>query len=1009
MRWNRRSAPWKAAAVAVAMLTWAVVPPAGAAAPAVPAAAAPAAENLGQPITGLTVHEGAYGPGVDGSLYAYAVSGGERPQFGVVDVADNTQVASFPVPGARGGWGITVAPNGDVYLGTYFEGKLFRYRPSTNTFTDLGSPIPAGSGGNRYVYGLSAAPDGTIYGGTYPGARVFAFHPETGAFETITTLATNSNAYVRATAFDPDRNVLYAAVGAVANRMVRIDLETRQTTTVAVDPALTAAMANDLRYIDGRIFLNANGRMGMLDPETLTAIPFVDRETGAQSTTVQAISRGVSEPRDGIVYFSDIDPAGEDQSTESPQQRLMALDLSDNTYAPAPVASGPVHLTRAAIGFGWEDAEGGPVLHTFVGNYMSLGFRYDVRTAAMSEHTYPLPRGPVEVFNVEAGPDGNIYLNSGINGEFAEYDPRTATSTPLPRTNQVERFLWDDGKLYQGMYPDANLQVWDPAHPERVEVLTSLKRDYKQNRPFGLAADDTRIFMGTMPDYGHTRGALTVYDKATGTLSVTYADQTVASVVRVGDLLAVGTSRDIAQGAGPLSPRTARMYLTDPSDPALDAPIYAVPAAMSYTAFTVGPDGLLWGLADGTVFAVDTEKRRVVKTFVLAAETTGARNGRLFFGGNGMLYAGFNSKVFEIDPVDGSRQRLPISMVSPTLGTDGYIYGGSGSHLVRIATAPPVGRELVLPDAVVPVVAGQTAEFDVVVRGTAKQQGHVDLKDVPAGWEAEPVELVTDHAEGITSQTVTLAVSVPEDATGTVKATVRWPGRVATTTTVSLLVVDARAATILADEPAGYWPLGEVAGTDVAIDYSGRNNDGRYVFGARPGAPGRTDAGTAADLTSGYVTVPRPDDFDLDGPFTIEAWVKIPPSSASPGRGIVETYASNADGVAFRLVNGRLQGIVLGAVGTPLTIVNGTTTLRPGTWNHVALVFDGATLTTYVAGVRDGASVPSAAPTAGPTTIKIGARGDDAGQRWGSSLQDVAIYPVALEASTLRAHATAGG
>lgn len=1008
MRSSRRRATWKAAFVAVLTLMGTLGPAAAGAAPP-PAAAAAAAEDLGHPITGLTVHEGAYGPGPDGRLYAYALSGGEKPQFGVVDVATNSQVASFPVPGARGGWGITVAPNGDVYLGTYFQGRLFRYSPAANTFTDLGTPIPAGTGGNRYLFGLSAAPDGTIYGGTYPGARVFAFYPETGEFETITTFATDANAYARATTYDHDRNVLYVAVGVAANRLMRIDLATKEATRVNVDPALTAGMATDLRYIDGRIFLNANGRMSMIDAETLATIPLVNRESGASSNTVQAISRGVSEPREGLVYYSDIDPAGEDQSTESPQQRLMTLDLADGTYGPAPVESGPVHLTRAAIGFGWEDAADGPVLHMFVGNYMSLGFRYDIRTAAMSQTTYPLPRGPVEVFNVEAGPDGNVYINSGINGEFVQYDPRTGGSVALPRTNQVERFLWHDGKLYQGMYPDANLQVWDPAHPDRVDVLTSLKRGYKQNRPFGLAADEERIFMGTMPDYGHKNGAVTVYDKGTGEVSVTYADQTAAAVERVGDLLAVGTSRDISQGAGPLSPRPARMYLTDPASPELTDPIYAVPAVHSYTDFAVAPDGLLWGLADGTVFAIDTTERRVVTTIVLAAETSGARNGRLFFAGNGRLYAGFNSKVYEIDPVDGTYERMPVWMVSPSLGTDGYIYGGSGSHLVRIATPAAPERELALPDPVVPVVAGHTAEFDVVVRGTAKQQGHLDLRGLPSGWTSEAVEFSTDHGEGMKAQTVTLNVSVPSDASGTLSVKVRWPGPQTVTTTVTFVVADADAAAIIADDPVGYWPLGEAAGTDVALDYSGALNEGRYVFGGKPGAPGRTAARTAGDLAAGYVTVPRPAEFDLAGSFTIEAWVKAPATSPSPGRAIVESYANNADGVALRLVNGRLQGIVLGAPGTPLAVVNGTATLRPGTWNHVALVFDGSSLRTYVGGQLDGALLTTTAPTAGATTIKIGARGDDAGQRWGSSLQDVAIYPYALDPVILLAHAGVTG
>jgi hypothetical protein len=83
---------------------------------------------------------------------------------------------------------------------------------------------------------------------------------------------------------------------------------------------------------------------------------------------------------------------------------------------------------------------------------------------------------------------------------------------------------------------------------------------------------------------------------------------------------------------------------------------------------------------------------------------------------------------------------------------------------------------------------------------------------------------------------------------------------------------------VLADNPAGYWRLGEPSGTN-ANDESTNNLDGTYVNTPTLGVAGAltSDSDTAVVFTaasSESMTVPDNAVFDFGNVFTLEAWVK---------------------------------------------------------------------------------------------------------------------------------------
>jgi glucose/arabinose dehydrogenase/PKD repeat protein len=220
----------------------------------------------------------------------------------------------------------------------------------------------------------------------------------------------------------------------------------------------------------------------------------------------------------------------------------------------------------------------------------------------------------------------------------------------------------------------------------------------------------------------------------------------------------------------------------------------------------------------------------------------------------------------------------------------------------------------------------------------------------------------------------------------------------------------------IAAEPGllGYWRLDEQSGS-IACDVTGVNGGtyaGSVVLGAGGALTGDPD--TAARFSSGgEVTVPHQAALDLNGAFTIEAWVKpeTPPSSGFPAimrkgsswrtddsGGWLLWYAHDTQILRFKRQNVEAS--------TPSWQLG-----PPGTWSYIAVTYDGTasnTLRFYLNGTPAGST---AGPTGGylPLTstdpLEIG-RGDDTSSD--QTVDEPAIYSVALSDTAIQQHYQAG-
>ncbi len=225
-------------------------------------------------------------------------------------------------------------------------------------------------------------------------------------------------------------------------------------------------------------------------------------------------------------------------------------------------------------------------------------------------------------------------------------------------------------------------------------------------------------------------------------------------------------------------------------------------------------------------------------------------------------------------------------------------------------------------------------------------------------------------------------------------------------TTVSPTGTAAYASAVLADNPLGYWRLGEASGS-TAIDSSGRGNDGTFNGAVTLGTGGAiADGDTSISLTNtaGYVDAGNPAELDIsDDTLTIEAWVNPSAVATMPIAGKTQSgrndytlwlVSSGGRNVAhFNLYNGSGEANFNGTIDVPVD-----------EWTHITGTYDGTTASIYVNGVLDRTRSFSGNISGNDAlNFEIGRR-TNSGHQFRGQIDEVALYGDALSADRVLAH-----
>src|SRR4051812_48830232 len=195
----------------------------------------------------------------------------------------------------------------------------------------------------------------------------------------------------------------------------------------------------------------------------------------------------------------------------------------------------------------------------------------------------------------------------------------------------------------------------------------------------------------------------------------------------------------------------------------------------------------------------------------------------------------------------------------------------------------------------------------------------------------------------------------------------------------------------------GYWRLGEASGT-TACDSKGANPGtyaGTVTLGQTGAIPGDSDKAALFGGTSASISVPARTSLDTGDTFSIEAWTK------RSTLGTAQVIASK-QGSAWTLALSTGNNVVLQQSG--VNIVASTTTIADTTtWHHVVATKSGTTTKLYIDGVDRTGTVTNKTLVNTTSPLAIGQSGASASYYKGS-LDDVALYSVALPASTVSSH-----
>ncbi len=520
-----------------------------------------------------------------------------------------------PAKSEQGAWAIATGSDGNVYVGTYYNGHLLRYDVRSHLFEDLGRP-----GDERYFWTFSLAPDGRLYGGTYPRGKLIAVEPWTGAAQDLGRMW-DDEMYLRTTAVDSAGRVI-CGMGSTTSAVVLWDPVSGLKRNLTPDSLRGPGFAHVSNGEQGRVLVEIRGQKFVLWGDHLE--PASAREWRPRRPRL----------KNGLVV----------RSTEPSQ-----IDL--------------------------VDARKDSVVRSF----------------------FVEGDGSV-IFSLAAGPDGRLYGSSLLPLRMFAYDPGENRFEDLrnPTTvgGEIYAFASLDAKLYLGAYPHADFTIYDPGRPwvkgscRECNPRNWGRIGYDQDRPIAMTVGpDRKVYIGSIPEYGHLGGALAVYDPTTDGMKVFRNVVPQQSVVALASdtlrrRVVGGTSVEGGPGTHPVA-HEAVVFSWDVNAQKVTGTCVPVAGARAIRALAV-TDGRILGVADTTFFALDAVSLRKLGQWPLGVL---ARYAPRLVEAGGKLVTVAGAFLVAVDPQTGNVQRLvrvptPVGAGPVRLGP--HVYFSSEEKLFRV-------------------------------------------------------------------------------------------------------------------------------------------------------------------------------------------------------------------------------------------------------------------------------------------------------------------------------------
>jgi WD40 repeat protein len=654
----------------------------------------------------------------DGENEIYFHANGLPGVFYACDAETGHVKFSEVVQNSEAVWAMTAGPDKNIYYTGTSDRKLYRYLPTEKRIEYLGSNPSDG-----WVWGLFSTPDGKLYGSTYSsesGGKVFEYDIATGKFRNFGTVKEGQD---YAFGIFADEDFIYVGLGTNL-QLYRIDRKTGDKSEIIIPENPHGYCTGGRGKIDGIVILK-NRIFITINTNTMVVI---DKDTHKLIHSFN-LSCVISEPS----------PYNPDMVYYEFEGKLFRYNYVDNETthikleSKLPTAVRFHHMKWLRVNSGVKK---GKSILAMINQYGQCAL-YDPGDNSLSVNTLEVTANPVRITTYTKGMDNRIYLGGYMRG-MSIYNPFTnnidLTISQFAQSEGIKAF---NGKVYYGTYTKAIIYCYEPDQPG--VFLVNPKEVYRvenyQDRPFALAASETKLFVGTIPDYGYLGGSLAIYCEPTDTWTQynnVVNNQSISALAYKDGLLYGSTTIWGGLGVNPTESE-AKIFIWDLKTNTKideftirDLGIDIKPQIIGELSF--GPDGLLWGVVGGMIFAIDLAQKRIVKSRNIFPEDIGKgrwKGWTLLWGTDGMIYSTIGRKIVVIHPEALCHKIILDGVINElVLGIDGSIFyvpeGETKLYRIAVPHADATLSGLYINDVLVENFSPGTTQYQAKVNETDK-------------------------------------------------------------------------------------------------------------------------------------------------------------------------------------------------------------------------------------------------------------------------------------------------
>lgn len=633
-------------------------------------------QSLGPPVSSVVMQEAAFTERADGSPLTAVLATGVPAELSILDsrsgeLIDSQTISLGPEAMVKSrAISPSLAVNDrNIYIGLT-DGRGVSYDPDARAIRKM--PTAPGLSGEMF-WNAEAMEDGTIAFSTYPSARVLTYDPTKRSWEDFGSFG-NKNKYTLG--MSSHGSTIYVGTGTASPEVWSVNRKNGQRQRIPLPKSKEPTerdFAYDLEVVGDSLYVRVDGENRIYRLE-LSSKSWAEKIGGA--------ARGLARSRPG-------EPEGLYWVGTDGKMRFHENATAIDTILPREDTVGAIR------GGAWQDLDGDGDRESLLVVTTGASIQaWNSETRKSKTTSGSAVSAPSLIRSVGVGPDGSVLAGAyGTSPYFAVLPQDGQYFKHIFLRGQVESFGTAGGSLLAGTYPNARVHLTSTVDETAQDQLPTWTIGHDQDRPLAIEdLGDGSAAIATMPKFGQTGGAVSIVDQ-TGGVQRTFEDispgRTPVALAYREHVLYVGTGATGGLGSE-LAKGNAEILAVDTRTGRTIKSSRPLPGDATISALKFDSEGTLWGWSVDSVFSLDPETLKVIKTrkYSKAVDEEPYARGRNLVDGGAMLFGSARGKVFSIDKRTLKRKNFALG-ANLVRGGDGLLYYSRGSTLYRWVPARP--------------------------------------------------------------------------------------------------------------------------------------------------------------------------------------------------------------------------------------------------------------------------------------------------------------------------------